>query len=87
MKNELRQKNIVLIGMPGAGKTTVGKIVAERLHRKFIDTDVYLEQKVLMSISEMFEVSETYFREQELQAIAEISNKKQIVIATGGGVV
>ena len=87
MKNELRQKNIVLIGMPGAGKTTVGKIVAERLHRKFIDTDVYLEQKMLMSISEMFEVSETYFREQELQAIAEISNKKQIVIATGGGVV
>lgn len=87
MKNDLRKKNIVLIGMPGAGKTTVGKILAERLHRKFIDTDIFLEQKLLMSIAEMFAVGERYFREQECQAIVEISSKKQIVIATGGGIV
>ena len=87
MKNDLRQKNIVLIGMPGAGKTTVGKILAERLHRRFIDTDVYLENKMQTDIATMFERGEAYFREQEFLATAEISIKKQIVIATGGGIV
>lgn len=87
MKNDLWQKNIVLIGMPGAGKTTVGKILAERLHRKFVDTDLYLEQKMAMSVMEMFELGEEYFRLQEFSALEEISAKKQIVIATGGGVI
>lgn len=82
-----KNKNIVLIGMPGAGKTTIGKLLAQMLNREFIDIDSYLEQSRGMSIPQMFAISEEFFREQEANVVQEISNKRGLVIATGGGVI
>ena len=80
-------KNIILIGMPGCGKSTFGKILAEKLHRKFVDADTYLEQKEGKTIPELFAVSESCFRDAEERTIQELSQKENLVIATGGGVV
>ena len=80
-------KNIILIGMPGCGKSTFGKILAERLHLTFVDADTYLEQKEGKTIPELFAVSESCFRDAEERTIQELSQKENLVIATGGGVV
>jgi shikimate kinase len=80
-------KNIVLIGMPGCGKTTVGKLLAEKLETEFVDVDEFIEKKVGKTISEIFENGEEYFRRLEEQAVSELSVKKSIVISTGGGVI
>ena len=80
-------KNIVFIGLMGCGKTTISRYLSDKLNRKMIDADVYLEDKCNMSISEMFEISEDYFREKEHLCIKEISEYDGIVISTGGGVV
>lgn len=58
-------KNIVLIGIMGAGKTTIGKKLSADLNRPFIDMDDYLEKKYNMSIADMFKISEDYFRNHE----------------------
>lgn len=85
---EDRTKNIVLIGMPGAGKSTVGKILAEKLGRKFIDTDEIITKKAGMPIPEIFSLyGEDKFREIEADAIAEAGKTSGTVIATGGGIV
>ena len=85
---EDRTKNIVLIGMPGAGKSTVGKILAERLGRKFIDTDEIITKKAGMPIPQIFSLyGEDKFREIEADAIAEAGKTSGAVIATGGGIV
>ncbi|HZJ99825.1 MAG TPA: shikimate kinase [Tissierellaceae bacterium] len=80
-------KNIVLIGMPGSGKTTIGKILAEELDMKFCDSDEYIEEHSGKSIPEIFQDGEERFRSIEKEAILEISNEENTVIATGGGVV
>ena len=80
-------KNIVLIGMPGSGKSTFGKMLAERLQREFVDADTYLEQKEGKTIPELFTISETCFRDAEERTIQELAQKEGLVIATGGGVV
>ena len=80
-------KNIILIGMPGCGKSTFGKILAQRLHLTFVDADMYLEQKERKTIPELFAVSESCFRDAEERTIQELSQKENLVIATGGGVV
>lgn len=78
--------NIVLVGMPGAGKTTVGKALAKRLNREFIDLDNCIEEKVGMSIEEIFEKNgESEFRELESKLIKEAAKKNGYIIATGGG--
>jgi shikimate dehydrogenase len=80
------KENVVLIGMPASGKTTVGKILAERLQRKFIDTDVLVEEKAGKSITEIFETEgEEAFRDMEAEVIKEVSSLTGAVIATGGG--
>jgi len=82
------KNNIVLCGFMGCGKTTVGRIVARTLGRRFIDSDNYIENKFQMKISQIFEkYGETHFRESEHDAILELSKLNEIVIATGGGVV
>lgn len=81
------QKNIVLIGMPGSGKTSLGLIIAERLGLDFCDIDQYIQKKESKSISELFLLGESHFRQVESDAVREVSSKKPIVIATGGGVV
>jgi len=85
----LKQKgiNIVLIGMPGSGKTSVGKILAESLNMDFCDVDEYIEKKSGKTIPEIFKEGEKHFRTLERAAIEELSQKTNTVIATGGGVV
>lgn len=79
--------NIYLIGMPGSGKSTLGKRLAERLNMPFIDLDHYIEEKSLLYIDEIFQMyGEDKFREIETQCLKEVKDK-QAVIATGGGIV
>jgi shikimate dehydrogenase len=81
-------KNIVLIGLPGSGKTTLGKKVAQKTRLNFIDIDEKIEQKIGLSIYEIFtKFGEKKFREIESEAVSEISNIKNTIIATGGGTI
>jgi shikimate kinase len=80
--------NIVLIGYRCTGKTSVGKALAERLGKAFVDTDVYIEEKAKSPISEMVEKEGwDFFREKEKEAIREVSSSKDLMIAAGGGAV
>lgn len=82
------RESIVLIGMPGSGKSTVGAILAEHLKRKFVDSDAWIEEKSGMRIADIFaKHGEDYFRALECDAIAEISAESGLVVATGGGAV
>ncbi|AOR24487.1 shikimate kinase [Clostridium taeniosporum] len=81
-------KNIIfLIGMPGCGKSTIGEILAKELSLKFIDMDIYIEEKTSKTVSELFEKGENYFRDIETEACKEIIKYDNVVISTGGGVV
>lgn len=80
------KENIVLIGMPSSGKTTVGKIIADDLSREFYDLDDEIEKHIGCTIAEFFKShTEKEFRDIETQITKEISKKNGIVIATGGG--
>lgn len=82
------KQNLVLIGMPTSGKTTIGKTLSEELGREFFDSDEEIVEKIGMSISEFFEKNgEAEFRKIEAQVIKEIALKQGAVIATGGGVI
>ena len=79
-------KNIVLVGLMGAGKTTVGKILAEKLKKEFIDTDELIVKEEKKSINEIFAQSgEKYFREIEKNIIEKVSQFSNKVISIGGG--
>ena len=79
-------KNIVLIGMPGCGKTTVGKILAKKLGMKFVDIDRNIVKSENMTIPEIFRLhGETYFRQAEHREIKKAMEQTGRVIATGGG--
>ena len=81
-------KNIVLIGMPGCGKTTLGAYLAGKMGRECVDTDDIIVAKVGRSIPEIFSSSgENYFRDIESEAVAECGKRLGIIIATGGGAV
>ncbi len=83
-----QMQNIVLIGMPGCGKTTLGKALAARLDRSFYDADTVLEQRAGRSIPEIFRCDgEAAFRALETQTLAELGKCSGAVIATGGGCV
>lgn len=84
----MTEKNIVLIGMSGCGKTTIGLAAAARLKRIFIDTDIMVEEAEGASISELFKAKgEKYFRQCEARACAEAASRHGTVIATGGGAI
>lgn len=86
--NLLKGLNLYLIGMMGSGKSTVGKVLADRLGYRFFDTDTVIEQASEQSISEIFaSLGEASFRELETQVLAELSAYGRLVIATGGGIV
>ncbi len=79
-------KNLVLTGMMGCGKTTCGKLLAQRLGRELIDTDAYIEQRQGRTIAEIFAAEgEPYFRALELDVCRELSGQQNLVIACGGG--
>ena len=80
-------KNIVLIGMPGSGKTTLGKQLASRLGRTFVDADDFVVLLEGKSIADMFAVSEEYFRDAETKAAQELAKRRGLVVACGGGVI
>lgn len=79
--------NITLIGFQASGKTTLGKFVAERLQRPFIDTDLLIEQAhVPLSCAQIYKMyGETYFRSLESQLLHQVSRHQNSVIAIGGG--
>ena len=80
--------NIVLIGFMGAGKTTVGKALAERLQRDFVDMDIELEARAGKPIPRIFaEDGEPVFRRMERDLVKELSRRSNLVIAAGGGIV
>ncbi len=88
VSEQLQGLNLYLIGMMGAGKTTVGKILAEKLGYRFFDTDAVIEQVAGQAIAQIFATAgEPEFRTLETQVLAELSAYRQLVIATGGGIV
>ena len=83
-----QMENIVLIGMPGSGKTTVGTLLAEKLQKRFVDADAYLVEKSGRSIPEIFAADgEEGFRTLETEVLAELGKQSGLIIATGGGCV
>lgn len=81
-------KNIVLVGLMGSGKSAIGRTIAKRLGRRFIDTDRYIERKAGKTIPEVFNLEgESRFRSLEKEAIKKISQYVGIVISTGGGTI
>lgn len=78
--------NIVLIGVPGAGKTTIGELIAAHLGRDFVDSDHVIEDRAGKPISEIFTSDgEAVFRELEALVIAELLTRPELVISLGGG--
>ncbi len=86
LRERLAGRHIVLVGLMGAGKTSVGKRLAQRLHLPFVDSDHAIEESANMSIPDIFKsLGEAEFRAGERRVIARLLNEAQQVIATGGG--
>ncbi len=84
----LRGVNLYLVGMMGAGKTTIGRLLAQQLSYQFFDTDAVVEQAARQPITQIFaESGEAAFRQLETQVLAQLSPYTRLVIATGGGIV
>lgn len=82
------RSNLVLVGMSGGGKSTIGKRAAEKLGKGFVDTDDLIIERIKMPIAEFFaKEGEPAFREIETKVIHEVSSQNNLVIATGGGII
>lgn len=82
------KKGVVIIGMPGCGKTTLGRELAQKLGYKFVDMDNFIENSTKQTVSEIFEKrGEHIFREFETKSCEVLSRLDECVISTGGGVV
>lgn len=83
-----QMENIVLIGMPGCGKSTLGKLLAERTGKQFVDADAEIVRKAGIAISQIFaNVGEEGFRKLETEVLSELGKESGLIIATGGGCV
>lgn len=83
-----QMENIVLIGMPGCGKTTIGTLLAQRTGKRFVDADDALEARFRRKITDIIPTDgEAAFREMETETLAELGKQSGLVIATGGGCV
>ncbi len=86
--DKLPERNIYLMGFMGCGKSSVGLLLAKRIHWPFIDTDIKIAQEKGLSIPEIFEKhGESYFRKLEKSCILQISKIKKHVVSLGGGAV
>lgn len=82
----LKEKSIVFIGFMGVGKTTIGKLVAKKLYRDFVDIDEEIEKEYQMPVSQIFStIGEKAFREREKSIITEYCQQKLHIISVGGG--
>ncbi len=85
---EKQMENLILIGMPGCGKSTVGRLLAEKMGRKFVDADLAIEEAAGRPIPEIFaQQGEAGFRALETGVLEELGKQSGLVIATGGGCV
>ena len=81
-------ENIFLVGLMGAGKSTVGRILARRLGKRFVDTDHEIEKRNGVTIPVIFEIEgEDGFRRREQEVLADLAQEKDLVLSTGGGIV
>jgi shikimate kinase len=84
----LHRGNLYLVGLPGAGKSTLGRQLARRLQKTFVDADAELERKLGVTIPTIFEIEgEASFRDREEAVLMELTALTDVVLATGGGVV
>lgn len=88
MQQKLGNTNIILVGMMGAGKTTIGKALANSLGKEFVDSDHEIQERTGVKIPVIFEIEgETGFRKRESEVLIELVKKNNIILATGGGAV
>jgi shikimate kinase len=88
VKPATTELNIALVGMPGCGKSTVGRVLARHLEAHFVDADTEIEARIGMPIRSFFEIQgEPAFRDVEQQVLADLTLRPGQVIATGGGAV
>lgn len=81
-------ENIFLVGLMGAGKSTVGRILARRLSKRFVDTDHEIEKRNGVTIPVIFEIEgEEGFRRREQELLADLAQEQGLVLSTGGGIV
>ena len=84
--SHLNNRSIVLVGMMGSGKTTIGKLLAEELQLPFYDSDNEIEKNLGKKINDIFkEHGEPFFRSEELNFFEKKINQKQVIISSGGG--
>ena len=84
----LHRGNLFLVGLPGAGKSTLGRQLARRLNKHFVDADTELENRLGVSIPTIFEIEgEAGFRDREEVTLAELTQLVDVVLSTGGGAV
>lgn len=84
----VQMENVILIGMPGCGKTTIGQLLSKRLGKKFLDADTVLEEKAGRPITQIIpQEGEAFFRRLESEVLEDLGKQSGLVIATGGGCV
>lgn len=82
----MAKRNIILCGFMGCGKSTIGSLLSRKMGMAFVDLDRFIEKKENKTVSEIFSDSgEEYFRQLEREAARELSEKKGVVLAAGGG--
>lgn len=83
----MKKRGVLLIGMPGSGKTTIGRELSKVLKMNFVDIDEFIEKSTGKEIKELFDQGEEVFRDLESKSCELLSTLKNVVISSGGGVI